>query len=402
MTEVSKMSRAQIVALVLLPIVGIALIFATIWLVKPEEKAVIEKVSTDAAHINTGEVIDATIPGARVAARVGYRYKIFLDDESDDRSSGVGRIGGLITFVPEAKRGQTVIADVTRVRERVADAVLVQVVADQKLPPKVKESYVPPEGDATANVVPGAEFDVVISEASSKNPDTEGVTRIKGLIVFVQGATTIGERVNVRITDRAERMAFAELTGKAAGEAPLASGGPQARRPRDDAPRSYTPNADDPAGHVVPGAVLRLKIVEDSKNNPGKEGVARVRGLVVFVKGATTIGETVNVRITERRERAASGEVTTDEPTVKDKPAAFSKKPAKASGPQADKDIPEVGAVITLTIEKDSDQNPGHEGIAFLNGRRIVVEGTVAVGQTVKARITKNLRSVSFADVVAE
>ena len=45
-------------------------------------------------------------------------------------------------------------------------------------------------------------------------------------------------------------------------------------------------------------------------------GVARVAGLVVSVQGATTIGETVNVRITERRRSMALGAVTSDPVTA--------------------------------------------------------------------------------------
>ena len=46
------------------------------------------------------------------------------------------------------------------------------------------------------------------------------------------------------------------------------------------------------------------------------------------MKGATTIGQTVNVRITERRERLAIGEVTTDAPTPVPTPPAAPAEPA--------------------------------------------------------------------------
>ncbi len=219
-----------------------------------------------------------------------------MEDDSDDLTSGIAKIGGLATFIPDARRGQTAIVDVTRVRERVVDAVLVQVLAQVDLPPKApRAAFVPPPGDPA---VAGAELDVVISEASSKNPETEGVARIGGLVVFVNGVPTLGERVNVRIVERRERLAFAEPTGKPAGTGPLPTI-PSSRAPRV----AYVPPAGDP---VVVGAELDVVIAEESEKNPGLEGIAKVGGLVVAVKGATTVGERVNVRIVDRKERIAS------------------------------------------------------------------------------------------------
>ena len=64
---------------------------------------------------------------------------------------------------------------------------------------------------ALDHVVAGAEMDVTISERSEKFPDTEGIAKIDGLIVFVNGATNVGDTVRVRITARRERMAFADV-----------------------------------------------------------------------------------------------------------------------------------------------------------------------------------------------
>jgi hypothetical protein len=56
--------------------------------------------------------------------------------------------------------------------------------------------------------------------------------------------------------------------------------------------------------------------VEPSEKNPTTEGVAKINGFVVFVKGATTVGQPVHVRITERSRTIAIGEVTTDPVTA--------------------------------------------------------------------------------------
>ena len=328
-------SRMRTLALILLPVLGIALVGAAIVVTRASKgKAHITSVVADAqpgtAAINTGEVIDATLPGVALEPRLGYRYKVFVEDESDDRSSGIAKIGGRATFIPDARRGQTALVDVTRVRDRVVDAILVRVLAQVDLPPKPPRlPFSPRPGDPAAHVVPGAEMDVIIAEASSKNPDTEGVAKIAGLVVFVNGVPTIGERVNVRITDRRERLAFAEPTGKPAGTDPLPTYSAPAR-----APRTFVPRPGDSAAHVVPGAIIATTITEPSEKNPATEGVARVNGLVVFVRGATTIGQAVNVRITERRERIAVGEATT-EPVTAPAPTAPAASPAPAPAPTA-------------------------------------------------------------------
>ena len=94
------------------------------------------------------------------------------------------------------------------------------------------------------------------------------------------------------------------------------------------------PRAGDSAPHVVPGAVIEATIVEPSNKNPETEGVAKVAGLVVFVKGATTPGQTVHVRIASRNPRAASGEVTSD-PVTATAPAAEPVAPAAPAAPVA-------------------------------------------------------------------
>ena len=332
----SSSNTLRTLALILLPVLGIVLVVVAIFATRAKEKSTVAVVVTEGQaglDVNVGTIIDATDGNASLLPQMGYRYKVFVDDESDDRSSGIAKIGRLVTFVPGARRGQTAIVDVTRVRERVADAILIKVLSEVALPPKApRPTFVPLPGDSAGHVIPGAEMDVVISEASEKNPTTEGVAKVAGLVVFVNGATTVGERVNVRITDRLERIAFAEPTGQPAGTGPLPviESSRPARAPRP----AFVPRAGDSAPHVVPGAVISATIVEPSNKNPETEGVAKIGGLVVFVKGATTPGQTVNVRIASRNPRAASGEVTSD-PVTAEAPAAQPAAPAPAAVPEA-------------------------------------------------------------------
>jgi len=392
-------SKLRALALILLPILGIILVGAVIYATaRNKETATVTVVYTgeEAAGINTGDIIDATESGAAIEARLGYRYKVFVNDESDDRSSGIAKLGGLVTFIPGARRGQTAVIDVTRVRERVADAVLVQVLSQVDLPPKARRTpYTPPAGDSTAQIVAGAEMDVIISEASSKNPETEGVARVNGLVIFVNGVPTIGERVNVRITDRRERLAFAEPTGKPAGTDPL---------PTSTAPRrkGFTPSAGDP---VTVGAEMDVIVSEASSKNPDTEGVARVNGLVVFVDGVTAIGERVNVRITGRRERVAFAEPTGKPAGTDPLPTSTAKHTGKRSSrktfvPRAGDSAAHVipGAEMDVIVSEASSKNPDTEGVARVNGLVVFVDGVTAIGERVNIRITDRRERMAFAE----
>ena len=393
------------IALISLPVLGILLVIIAIYLVRPRDSGVVTVVvsgdQAGAAAINTGEIIDATLPGAILEPRLGYRYKVFVEDESDDRSSGIAKIGGRATFIPGARRGQTAIVDTTRVRDRVVDAVLVRVLSEVALPPKPPRTpFVPAADDPAAHVVPGAEMDVIIAEASSKNPATEGVAKVGGLVVFVQGATAIGERVNIRITDRRERVAFAELTGQPAGTGPLASAGTTG----DVLRRAFSPRANDPAAHVIAGAEMDVVITEASKMNPATEGVAKVNGLVVFVQGATTIGERVNVRITARRERMAFAELSGKPAGTEPLPAASAPAPRRAfePGPGDSAAFVVPGAVVATTIVEPSEKNPATEGVAKIGGLVVFVQGATTIGQPVNVRITDRRRTVAMGEVTTD
>ena len=387
----SSSNTLRTLALILLPVLGIVLVVVAIFATRAKEKSTVAVVVTEGQaglDVNVGTIIDATDGNASLLPQMGYRYKVFVDDESDDRSSGIAKIGRLVTFVPGARRGQTAIVDVTRVRERVADAILIKVLSEVALPPKApRPTFVPQPGDSAGHVIPGAEMDVVISEASEKNPTTEGVAKVAGLVVFVNGATTVGERVNVRITDRRERMAFAELTGKPAGTEPL---------PETAAPRAtFVPPAGDP---VVVGAEMDLVIAEPSDKNPGAEGIARVGGLVVAVKGAATIGERVNVRIVDRRERIAFAELTGKPAGTGPLPeiAAPARAPRAAFVPPAGDPVV-VGAEMDVVVSEASEKNPTTEGVARIGGLVVFVNGATTIGERVNVRIVERRERVAMA-----
>lgn len=390
-------SPLRTLALILLPLLGITLVGAVIYATRSKENAsvtvVVNAGQPGAPTINTGDIVDATLPGAVVVPQLGYRYKVFVDDESDDRSSGIAKVGGLVTFIPDARRGQTAIVDITRVRERVADAILVKVLSQIDLPPKAPRApFAPLPGDPAGHVITGVEMDVLISEASSKNPETEGVAKVAGLVVFVNGVPTIGQRVNVRITDRRERMAFAEPTGKPAGTDPL--------------PVTITPARAvfqaPPGDPVVPGAEMDVIISEASAKNPTLDGIARIGGLVVVVNGVPTLGERVNVRITDRLERIAFAEPTGKPAGTDPLPAAAAPRAPRAAfvpppGDSAAHVVP--GAMMDVVITEASEKNPTAEGVAKIGGLVVFVNGATTLGERVNIRITDRRERIAFAEL---
>ena len=399
----SSSSTLRTLALILLPILGIVLVAAAIFATRTKEKSnvsvVVAQDQAGAAAINTGVVIDATGRDP-IVPQMGYRYKVFIDDESDDRSSGIAKIGGMATFIPGGRRGMTAIVDATRVRERVVDAILIKILSEVALPPKAPRApFVPRPGDAAGHVVPGAEMDVIISEASEKNPATEGVAKVAGLVVFVNGVPAIGERVNVRITERRERMAFAEPTGKPAGTEPLPTYAAPARAPR----AAFVPPPGDP---VVVGAEMDVVVSEPSEKNPYAEGIARIGGLVVSVKGVTTIGERVNVRIVERLERIAFAEPTGNPPGTGPLPviAAPARAPRPAFVPPPGDSAAHVvpGAEMDIVIAEASAKNPATEGVAKVGGLVVFVDGATAIGERVNVRITDRLERMAFAELTGK
>ena len=291
---------------------------------------------------------------AFIVPQVGYRSTVFISDESEDRPSGVARHGGRVTFIPTGRRGQTAVVDLTRIGERVYEAVLVKVLSEVEMPPKAPPApFAPRPGDPTAGIIAGAELDVVISEAPPRIPKLKASRRFT--------AWSFCQR---RHPDwRARKCTHCR---GAASVWPLRNP-QQAAGPAPEPVRrtSFNPSPGDP---VVPGAIMDVVITEPSGRNPDTEGVARVNGLVVFVQGATTIGERVNVRIVERGGRAAVAEPTGTPPGDVIRRAFI---------PSADDPAAAViaGAEMDVVITERSTKNPETEGVAKVNGLVVFVNG---------------------------
>lgn len=331
-------------------------------------------------------------PGDPVFVGAEMDVTIINASTTNPDTDGVAKIKGLVVFVKGVPTiGERVNVRITERRERLAIAEPTGKPASAEPAPESVERprpvYQPLPGDP---IVVGAEMDVTIVDASAKNPETDGVAKVDGLVVIVKGVPTIGERVNIRITERRERVAFAEPTGKPASPEPQPETLERARP-------AYQPLPGDTAAHVVVGAEVDVTIVEASAKNPDSEGVARVNGLVVVVKGVPTIGVRVNVRITERRERMAFAEPTGKPAGAETVPATVIK-PARPVYQPLPGDPVVVGAEMDVVITEASEKNPLTDGVAKVNGLVVFVKGATSIGERVNVRITGRLERVAFAE----
>jgi predicted RNA-binding protein with TRAM domain len=118
------------------------------------------------------------------------------------KGDGIVRVNNKVVFVPDTEVGDEISF---RIREDKGNFAIGERVDEQKEVEQETESDDPADA-----VQPGATFDVTVTEKDRKNPDTDGVARIGGLVVFVPG-TQPGDEVSIRITGRRPRFAFSEV-----------------------------------------------------------------------------------------------------------------------------------------------------------------------------------------------
>lgn len=243
------------------------------------------------------DVIDTTITSDAEAIE-GQRYKVLVIDDAREGASGVARIGGRVTFVKNARRGDLAIIEVTRIKLKTAEAVVIEKLAsDQPVPEQASRPPRPPSRDAQPSGLVGTIHQGTITSVGREG---DGVTHVDGKVVFVAGAAE-GQQVEFKITEDAGRFARAELISTSGG--PAGSG--------DDvrpASQSAAKTGEDVVTPVQAGEEYDVEITEDDRRNPGINGVARIKNFVVFVPD-TKIGDRVRVRITTVRARAANAEV---------------------------------------------------------------------------------------------
>jgi len=232
---------------------------------------VIKKVPTSEKDINIGQIIDAT-EKKDIKAKEGYRYKVFIQELSREGTAGIARIGGMITFVSNVKKGDVAIVQVTRVSRTTANAELIKIVKAAEIKKNKNENEV-----KVGNI-----YDVVIEQKSRKNPDKDGVAKINGLVVFVAG-TQPSDKVKIRIIEKRDRFAVGQVIEK-------------------EEETGKTEKIEKKEVEV--GDKYFVTIEQKDRKVPDKNGVVRINGLVVFVPD-TQPGDKVEILITERRNKFA-------------------------------------------------------------------------------------------------
>ena len=173
---------------------------------------------TEARDLNLGQVIDAR-RRRDLKAQEGYRYRVMIENESEDGAAGVTHIGGLVTFVPGTRPGEEVIIEITRLKRSTADAVVLQ---RMERPSAFKDTPVTPSADTNIldaatckgdDVLIGRLFRARVTDRSKKFPERDGVIKIGGLVTFVPNSQP-GDNVIIRIIKREPRFAEAELIRK--------------------------------------------------------------------------------------------------------------------------------------------------------------------------------------------
>lgn len=244
--------------------------------------------------INVLKVID-TLETPDVDAIEGQRYKVLVVDEAREGASGIARIGGLVTFVPETQKGDVVVIEVTRLRRSTADSVVIERIDSGVTvpgrPAREPQAARPavPESDMVGQIFRGTITDM--------GREGDGVSRVDGKVVFVEGAE-LGEHVEFRVIEDMGRFARAEVVSKS-------------DVPFEDAPAVATATMERPSPRGVPvelGETYEVTVTDRDRRHPTVNGVARIDGLVVFVPG-TQPGDRVRIRITDVRARSATGEV---------------------------------------------------------------------------------------------
>lgn len=288
-------------ALLLLLLATLAAGGFVLWLMlRPQrvDQDVVEEVlegrEAAALEVNRSDVIDA-LGRADVKPREGWRYRVRITDESREGAAGVTRIGGLVTFVPNARKGDVLVVEVTRLKRTSAEAAIVR---REEAAPAAPEPAPPPRRPAPARagspVEVGKTYRAVVTDVGSKG---DGIAHVGGKVVFVPEARR-GEDVEFRIVEDLDRFARGELVSSAA------TGGGEVQAQASDEAR-----ADD----VAEGRVFDVVVSEKDRKNPDRNGVARIGGLVVFVPGSQP-GDRVRIRIVERKSRFAVSEIVSRMP----------------------------------------------------------------------------------------
>lgn len=292
-------SSKALVALFFVTLTSVAVVVFLLFRPTTGEPGVIEEVLTaeEAAALNLhrGDVVNAAGRDA-VTAEEGRWYYVVIDDVSRDAAAGVARIGGLITFVRDARPGEHVVIEVTRLRRSTADAVVIERLTAEEARERFPLSPQPPPPERPTAAAPApapASLETHTAVVEELGRQGDGIVKLDGKVVFVEGAR-LGDEVTFTIREDRGSFAIGTLVERRAAAAAAPT------QPRDAAEVT----ADD----VIVGKEFTLTVSERDRQHPDVNGVARIDGLVVFVPDSQP-GDAVRVRIVDRAPRFALSEV---------------------------------------------------------------------------------------------
>ncbi|MBP7275709.1 MAG: TRAM domain-containing protein [Kiritimatiellae bacterium] len=298
--------------------------------------AVTEAKSPEAAGLPALSVVD-TIQNPSAEAVVGGRYKVRITDNAREGSSGIARIGGLVTFVQDTAKGDMAIIEVTRLKRSTADAALIERLSSAPAPsapsstpeqaaPSIPaapaaapQTGMPETRDSTPPARSGLVGQTLRGTVEAVGKEGDGIVKVNGKTVFIKG-TSVGQHIEFKVTDERARIAFGELLqvlpkpekpAEVPATAPEAV--PAAATPASGPePAPATPAVEPAAAPRSPmpaiGSEHVVTVTEKDRRNPDKNGVARINRLVVFVPD-TQPGDRVRIRIVEHMPRAVRAEL---------------------------------------------------------------------------------------------
>ena len=321
LTDVLPVKR--LIILLLVSVVVTAAMLNLVLLPKTFVTEVIEKTfegkEAEGLQINSGQVIDT---GAKKSAkaRVGYRYRVTITDESFQGAQGVTRIGGLVTMVSNARVGEELIVEVTEVKAKSVLATVVKRLGGDRVRAAKRKAGTKKKVERTMLEVGTIHTAKIVGEGKKG----DGVARVRGKTVYVKGAKQ-GDRARFKIVEESDAFATGELMVEQPKELPVPKKEkPPRPRPMKKARPKLDPNTkllamkpltEPKANELIKGAMIEVEVTEKDRRTPDNDGVARVDGLIVFIKN-TQPGDRVRAVITKRSKRYAHAQVVKEIPKL--------------------------------------------------------------------------------------
>lgn len=223
---------------------------------------------------------------------------------------------------------------------------------------------------------------------SESREGTEGIARIGGQVVFVQGGRP-GQDVLIEITRLRRTTAEAVIINEG-GTAPAAAPAPAAV--------ASSSSSSAPAPVPADSTVYTGTVVFVGKFG---DGLVKVDGQSVYVPGVQK-GDRISFIITEKRDRFSNGQLVSKLEAL---PEATVPDHRQSSGPRTNRVLeakaPHIqpGQEYEVEITEKERRNPDQAGVGRVDGLVIIVNGTKP-GDRVKVRITERKPTLAFAEIV--